>query len=71
MLDVSTTILWIIIIIYLLPWIIGTVRRHKNINAIGMLNLLVGWTVIGWVWVFIWAWTCNVKEKKKYGRRRT
>ena len=56
-----------IIALYLLPWIIGTLRRHRNINAIGMLNLLLGWTGVFWMYAFIWAWTCNVKEKKKHG----
>lgn len=32
-------------------------RKHKNANAIFMLNLLLGWSVIGWVAALVWAYT--------------
>ncbi|HEY1489271.1 MAG TPA: superinfection immunity protein, partial [Micromonosporaceae bacterium] len=34
---------------YLLPWAIATVRRRDDAGTIGMINLLAGWTVVGWV----------------------
>jgi hypothetical protein len=34
---------------YLLPWAVATVRRRDNAAAIGVINLLTGWTVVGWV----------------------
>ena len=40
---------------YFLPAIIG--RNHKQSTAIFMLNLLLGWTVIGWIGALIWALT--------------
>ncbi|QMV32366.1 hypothetical protein T2_00049 [Ralstonia phage Elie] len=42
---------------YLLPFGIALVRGHRNVLAILWLNLLLGWTLIGWLWAFIWAWT--------------
>jgi hypothetical protein len=33
---------------YLLPWAIATTRGKSNAEAIGLLNLLLGWTIIGW-----------------------
>lgn len=43
--------------IYALPTIIAASRRKKNAVAIGCLNLLLGWTFIGWVIAMVWAST--------------
>lgn len=43
------------VILYFLPTIIG--RQKKNSNAIFALNLLLGWTLIGWVVSLVWALT--------------
>ena len=48
-------VLLIAVGIYFLPSIIG--YNKKNANAICMLNLLLGWTLIGWVVALIWAMT--------------
>ncbi len=45
------------IALYVLPSIIAGYRHKKNVNAIGVLNLLLGWTVIGWIVALIWALT--------------
>ena len=39
---------------YFLPAIIAFIRRHHNALPIFLLNLLLGWTMIGWVvnWCF-------------------
>lgn len=43
--------------LYFLPSIVG---RHKyNFPAIFILNLLLGWTVIGWIVALIWALTAD------------
>lgn len=34
---------------YFLPTLIAFLRQHKNTLAIFLLNLLLGWTVLGWV----------------------
>jgi Superinfection immunity protein len=36
-------------------------RHHRNRVAISVTNLLLGWTLIGWVVAFIWACT-NVES---------
>lgn len=41
--------------IYFLPWIIGVLRRHPRRGALFILNLLVGWTGIGWLALSAWA----------------
>lgn len=41
--------------VYLAPAGIAIVRKHRNALAIGLLNVLLGWTVIGWILALIWA----------------
>lgn len=43
--------------LYLLPGIVASSRRHHNLNAIWILNILLGWTFIGWVGALVWACT--------------
>jgi hypothetical protein len=51
-------IAWICAVIkvgYFLPWAIAATRQKSNTLAIGLVNLLVGWTVIGWVVALVMA----------------
>jgi len=43
--------------IYLAPWLLAVLRRHHNAAAIFVLNLLLGWTFIGWVVALVWSMT--------------
>jgi len=40
---------------YFLPTLIAFSRQHKNKLAIFLLNLLLGWTVLGWVISLVWS----------------
>ena len=42
---------------YFLPAIVG--RKKANSNAIFLLNLLLGWSVIGWIIALVWATTTD------------
>jgi hypothetical protein len=42
---------------YFLPSVIAAIRGHHNAVAIIVLNLLLGWTLIGWVVALVWAFT--------------
>lgn len=42
-------------IIYFLPTIIACERGHKNALAIFVLNILLGWSIIGWAIALIWS----------------
>lgn len=58
--DAGSLILGAIVLVfavgaYFFPWIIAAARKHPNLNSIVILNLLLGWTVIGWVIALIWA----------------
>ncbi len=41
--------------VYFLPTLIAFLRQHKNKLAIFLLNLLLGWTVLGWVVSLVWS----------------
>jgi hypothetical protein len=45
--------------VYLLPTIVGSSK--SNIGAIFVLNLFLGWTLIGWVVALVWAMTNDEK----------
>lgn len=40
---------------YMLPWAIAATRGKSNSGAIGLLNLLLGWTLIGWIVALVMA----------------
>lgn len=45
------------LVLYILPAMIASGRKHNNAAAICTLNLLLGWTVVGWITSLIWALT--------------
>jgi predicted membrane protein len=46
--------------VYFLPALIG--RSKRNATAIFMLNLFLGWTLIGWVVALVWATTRDAEQ---------
>lgn len=46
---------------YFIPWIIASGRSHPNTVAIFVLNLFLGWSLIGWVAALIWSFTTPAK----------
>ncbi|MGP1276548.1 MAG: superinfection immunity protein [Caulobacterales bacterium] len=50
-------ILVLVLVGHFLPSIIALARGHHNGFAIFLTNLLLGWTVIGWVVALIWSTT--------------
>lgn len=58
---------WILVILvlfplYFLPSIIGSNRNRNNIAGIFVLNLLLGWTFLGWLGALIWAFSGSNKQ---------
>lgn len=47
--------------LYLLPAIVAAKRNHRNLLAIILIDLFLGWTLIGWVVALVWA----VYQEKK------
>lgn len=53
---------WLIVLavlVYFLPSWIAMGRGHHNGLAICVLNLLGGWTFIGWLAALVWALTAT------------
>jgi hypothetical protein len=42
-------------LMYFLPSIIALARHKRDITAIILLNLFLGWTMIGWIVALVWA----------------
>jgi hypothetical protein len=53
----SVVIFIAIILIYFLPTLIASKRKHPQTNAIFGLNLFLGWTFLGWVGALVWCAT--------------
>lgn len=47
----------IAVIIYFIPAIVAYRRNHTNLTAIAVLNVCLGWTLVGWVVALVWAYT--------------
>jgi len=58
--DLSSFEIVLIILIftlYFLPFLIASLRQHKNILAVFLLNFTLGWTFLGWIIALIWSVT--------------
>jgi len=58
--SITTALLWFGIVLlgfafYCAPMIVAFARRHNRAKAIGLLNLLAGWSVLGWIAALVWA----------------
>lgn len=62
--------LWILALVfvgaafYLLPAIVSSARHHHQSTAIWVLNIFLGWTVLGWVASLVWAASATPGEAK-------
>lgn len=43
------------ITVYFMPSIIACKEKSANIKSIFTLNILTGWTIIGWIISLVWA----------------
>jgi len=51
----------LMVLAYFLPALIAVVRGHNNVGAIFVTDLLLGWTVLGWLIALIWSCTDNIR----------
>jgi hypothetical protein len=49
--------LLLLLFFYCIPLGVAANRKHQNFGAICALNLLLGWTFLGWVAALVWALT--------------
>lgn len=40
---------------YFVPSLIAWSRKHRSLPAIIALNILLGWTGLGWIGAFVWS----------------
>ena len=45
----------LVLAIYFAPVLVARQRRHRSLSALFVLNLLLGWTFLGWVAALVWA----------------
>lgn len=48
-------VLIVVVALYFLPTIIAVTRKKRNLGPIILVNLLLGWSVIGWIVAMVWA----------------
>ena len=51
-----------LLVLYFLPSAVAVLNKHKQINPIMIINLLLGWTILGWVIALAWS-VSNNKDK--------
>ena len=51
------TFLALCFFLYFAPALIASSRNHASSTAIWFLNFFLGWTVVGWVLLLVWAST--------------
>lgn len=43
------------LLMYFLPTILAIARSKRDVGAIFVLNLFLGWTFVGWIIALVWA----------------
>ncbi len=51
--------------IYFMPVLVAYIRGHKNILAISLMTLFLGWTLYGWIAALLWSLNCDIEEDKE------
>jgi hypothetical protein len=60
-------IIWIVVLVlaigmYGLPSIIAIVRKKRDMGGIIAVNILLGWSILGWVAALVWALTTDTVQ---------
>ena len=70
--------MWLLMVIaialYFMPTIISGYRHHSSLFAIVLLNVIIGWTMLGWLILLIWvcfgdqhtSWSRPIEKKCPY-----
>jgi hypothetical protein len=61
-LNIDPVIVFFFFLVYLFPAISACARRHEQRWAITVLNIVGGWTVLGWIAALVW---CFVRPNDK------
>lgn len=63
-------LLWVVggIAIYLAPTVIAAYRGHVNMAPIVVVNIFLGWSLVGWVAALAWALSTQERRRPDAGR---
>ncbi|UVT17036.1 MAG: superinfection immunity protein [Nitrospira sp.] len=50
--------------LYCIPSFVALGRGHRNCITILVVNLSLGWTVVGWVGALVWSLTSRQRERE-------
>ena len=50
-------------LVYLIPSSIASLRRHPQSGPITVINILLGWSLVGWVAALAWAVSSTGKPR--------
>jgi uncharacterized RDD family membrane protein YckC len=65
-------VLIVLLLVYFFPTIVAILRGAKKQAGIVIINLILGWTLLGWVIALVWAVSAETKHEYKqriYGER--
>jgi hypothetical protein len=54
--------LLILLALYFVPTIVACSRQHPNRSPVLVLNIFLGWTLVGWVVALCWSLTAQAKN---------
>lgn len=60
--DWTIALLPVLLIAYFTPLLIAVLRKHRFTASIGLINLALGWTIVGWVAAIVWAVNKDVRD---------
>jgi nitric oxide reductase large subunit len=65
--EILIPLIWLLVALiglalYLVPTIVAITRNHHNKAAIIALNIILGWTFIGWIGSLIWSLTSPPRQ---------
>lgn len=52
---------YVILIGYFVPILVAVLRKHRGVNSIILVNIVLGWTGIMWFACLVWAFNSNVQ----------
>lgn len=49
-------------LLYFTPTFVASKRNHRNLGPIAVVNILLGWSLIGWAVALAWSLSSNVES---------
>jgi hypothetical protein len=68
---IGTMLLILAAFAYFMPTVMAATRGHQNTGMIFLTNLLLGWTVLGWIGALVWAATLVEETRSDFERGLT